>query len=202
ERSRGSFRDADSKYLLTGMARCAHCGGPMQIVGADYHRKKGRFYGCSYYKNRGSSICKNSLLVEQEVLDHILLKALKEALTEEMIKVAVEKALEQHRAGQGARLDRRTTIERELSLIEAYENNLVDAIAKGQPIDPLLKKLKAEEARRLELTKELDSLETAADISTLDEARLKRELKAPLADMKGLLARHVSFQLDNCSKRS
>ena len=44
-------RDQDSKYLLTGMARCAHCGGPMTIVGQDYHRRKGRFYGCSYYKN-------------------------------------------------------------------------------------------------------------------------------------------------------
>ena len=27
-------RGRPSKYLLTGMARCAHCGGPMQIVGA------------------------------------------------------------------------------------------------------------------------------------------------------------------------
>jgi len=45
---RSAFRDQDSKYLLTGMARCAHCGGPMTIVGQDYHRRKGRFYGCSY----------------------------------------------------------------------------------------------------------------------------------------------------------
>ena len=52
-KTRGLSRDTESKYLLTGMARCAHCGGPMQIVGQDYHRKKGRFYGCSYYKKRG-----------------------------------------------------------------------------------------------------------------------------------------------------
>ncbi len=101
ERSRPAFRDAESKYLLTGMARCAHCGGPMQIVGQDYHRRKGRFYGCSYYKNRGSSICKNSFLVEQEVLDKIVLKSLEEALTEEMIKVAVEKALEETSGRRG-----------------------------------------------------------------------------------------------------
>ena len=80
----------------------------MTIVGQDYHRRKGRFYGCSYYKTRGSSICKNSLLVEQEFLDQIVLKSLHEALTEEMLKVAVEKALAKHRAGEGAKLDRRT----------------------------------------------------------------------------------------------
>lgn len=65
----------------------------MTIVGQDYHRKKSRFYGCAYYKTRGSSICKNSLLVEQEVLDKVLLKSLGDVLTEHMLKIAVDKAL-------------------------------------------------------------------------------------------------------------
>lgn len=189
---RAAFRDQDSKYLLTGMARCAHCGGPMTIVGQDYHRRKGRFYGCSYYKTRGSSICKNSLLVEQEFLDQIVLKSLHEALTEDMVKVAVEKALVKHRAGEGAKLDRRTDIERELSLVEAYETNLVDAIAKGQSMDPLLAKLKAEEARKKDLVRELEQLATVDQVTSLDDARLKRELKARLADTKALLGRHIA----------
>ena len=57
----------------------------MTIVGQDYHRRKGRFYGCSYYKTRGSSICRNSLLVEQELLDQVVLKSLHEALSEEVL---------------------------------------------------------------------------------------------------------------------
>ncbi len=191
-KTRAIFRDADSKYLLTGMARCAHCGGPMQIVGRDYHRNKGRFYGCSYYKKRGATICKNSFLVEQEVLDHIVLKSLEQALTEEMIGVAVQKALEKHRVGQGPQLDRKAAIERELSLIEAYEKNLVDAIAKGQAMDPLLKKLEVEETRRAELTKELEQITAVETVGSLDEARLKREIKARLADLRGLLRRHIS----------
>ncbi len=176
---RSAFRDQDSKYLLTGMARCAHCGGPMTIVGQDYHRRKGRFYGCSYYKTRGSSICKNSLLVEQEYLDQIVLKSLHEAVAEEMIRVAVEKALAKHRAGEGKKLDRQADIQRELSLIEAYEGNLVDAIGKGQPMDPLLAKLRAEETRKKDLIKELGQLTAKDTIASLDEARLKREPKKP-----------------------
>ena len=78
------------------MARCAHCGGPLTIVGQGYHRRKGRFSACSYYKTRGSSICKNSLLVEQEYFDQIVLNSLHEAVTEEMIKVAIDKALAKH----------------------------------------------------------------------------------------------------------
>ncbi len=58
------------------------------------------------------------------MLDQILLKSIHEALTEDMIKVAVDKALQKHRAGQGATLDGRAAIERELSLIEAKQVHL------------------------------------------------------------------------------
>ena len=109
-----------------------------------------------------------------------------------MIKVAVEKALEKHRAGQGVKLDRRTTIERGLSLIEAKQEHLVDAIAAGDKDRRILDRLRVEETRREELIRELEQLETAADVGSLDEARLKRELKTRLANMRGLLERHVS----------
>ncbi|MCS6285873.1 MAG: recombinase family protein [Nitrospira sp.] len=191
-KGRSAFRDLDSKYLLTGMARCAHCGGPMTIVGQDYHRQKGRFYGCSYYKTRGSSICKNSLLVEQEYLDQIVLKSLHEAVAEEMIKVAVEKALAKHRAGEGAKLDRQTSIERELSLINAKQNHLVDRIAAGDKNRSIIDRLNEEEARREALLRELQQLATADQVDSLDEARLKREMKARFSDLRGLLNRHVS----------
>ena len=174
------------------MARCAHCGGPMTIVGQDYHRRKGRFYGCSYYKTRGSSICKNSLLVEQEFLDQIVLKSLHEALTEEMVKVAVEKALVKHRAGEGTKLDRRIDIEREVSLINAKQNHLVDRIAPGDKDRMIFDRLREEEARRDALIRELGQLATADQLTSLDDARLKRELKARLAETKALMGRHIA----------
>ncbi len=39
---------------------------------------------------------------------------------------------------------------------------------------------------------ELEQLATADQVSSLDEARLKRELKARFADLRGLLDRHIS----------
>ncbi len=95
-------------------------------------------------------------------------------------------------AGQGAKFDRRTTLERELSLIATYEKNLVDAIAKGQTMDPLLAKLRAEETRKKDLIRELEQLDNAGDIGLLDDARFKRELKSRLANIRRLLQRHVS----------
>ncbi len=190
DRAHPTFRDLDSKYLLTGMARCASCGGPMSVVGHNHSRKKGKFYACSYYWKRGSSICKNSLVVEQELTDQVVLKAIADALDERMLAVAVEKALERLRAGQEAKLDRRSAIERELSLIEAHEEHLVDAIANGDPAPPLLKRLKAGEARKQELIAELEHL-SGNQVLDFDAAKLKRDLRARMADTRALLTPQV-----------
>jgi hypothetical protein len=47
-------------------------------------------------------------------------------------------------------------------------------------------------ARREELIRELEELERAGEVGLLDEARVKRELKTRLANMRGLFERHVS----------
>ena len=109
-----------------------------------------------------------------------------------MVKVAVEKALAKHRAGEGAKLDRRTSIKRELSLIAAKKEHLVDSIAAGDKDPAILERLKAEEICRQELVQELAHLATTDQVCSLDEARLKRELKARLGDIKTLLGRHIS----------
>ena len=58
-------------------------------------------------------------------------------------------------------------------------------------MDPLLAKLKTEEARKRELVRELEQLTIGDQTVSLDEARLKREIKARSADTKALMGRHV-----------
>ena len=52
--------------------------------------------------------------------------------------------------------------------------------------------MKAEEIRRQGLVQELAHLATADQVTSIDEARLKREIKARFADIRTLLGRHVS----------
>ena len=59
-------------------------------------------------------------------------------------------------------------------------------------MDPLLAKLKAEETREKDLIRELEQLNHAGVVGSLNDARLKRELKSRLANIRGLLERHVS----------
>jgi hypothetical protein len=53
-------------------------------------------------------------------------------------------------------------------------------------------RLKTEEIRRQGQVQELALLDTADQVTSIDEARLKREMKARFADIKALLGRHVS----------
>jgi site-specific DNA recombinase len=187
---RPRMRDFDSAYLLSGLARCGLCGGPIDALSRDYKRGKGGTYGCAYNRKRGSAICQNSARVDMDQLDNVLLQALSDILDERVAEAAVVEALRRLRLGEETRLDRRAAIERELSLIEAYEKNLVQAIARGDNMTPLLAQLKVEENRKKELVSELEFLVKSARFSDIDEARMKRDLRRRIADSKALLARH------------
>jgi hypothetical protein len=163
----------------------------MTVVGPGTSRRQGRYYVCAYHKKRGSSICKNSMLAEQEMLDKVLLKAIADVLHEKVLDQAIEQALIQLRNHQHQELGRRTEITRELSLIEAHKARLTDAIMQGEPVDTLLAKLKSEESRKQGLIAELDRLDRVGP-TELDAARLKREMKTRLADTQSLLSTHVS----------
>ena len=89
-------------------------------------------------------------------------------------------------------MTRRESIERELSVIEGHERNLVEAIAKGQHMDPLLVMLKAEGTRKEALTAELSRLTQTVSAVHLDRPALKRELQNRIRGAKGLLGRQRS----------
>src|SRR5262249_34857156 len=136
-------------------------------------------------------VCSNALLVRQETLDQVLLAAIAEVLDARLLEEAMQRAVQRLRAGQERHLDRRTQIERELSLIEATEARLVDGIARGDAMDPLLARLKAEEARKKALKGELAGLVTRRPAAALDERRALGELRRRVRDVKALLARNV-----------
>lgn len=87
-------------------------------------------------------------------------------------------------------LSRKSLIECELSLIEAYERNLVAAIGRGENMDPLLARLRGKEKRKKQLIEELDQLTRAAGIVEIDAVRMKRDLEGRVKDTKNLLSRH------------
>jgi hypothetical protein len=99
---RPAVHDFDSPYLLSGIAKCASCGGSLVGITRDFKRARKALYGCDRYHKRGRTICQNSLLIHQERLDQVVLEAIADALDERILARAVEKALERLRGGHRA----------------------------------------------------------------------------------------------------
>ena len=189
---RPSGADRGSRYLLTGIASCAICRG--SIVGLEKSHGAWRkfLYGCGHHHRRGAAICTNGVEVRQEVLDHAILDALTRLLDERMIGAAIQKALERLRSGQERTLDRRTQIQRELSLIEARERRLVQAIKEGAGIAPLVAELKAEEEHKATMVRELAGLDDVEAVASMEDTRLRRDVEAQAADVRRLMLEHVA----------
>jgi site-specific DNA recombinase len=188
---RPSRLDMESPYLLSGMGRCAVCGGAIIGMTRGQGQVRGRRYGCSYHHKRGAAICGNDVQMQQDVLDQALLSSLSDALDERLVAAAVERALEKLRSEHATQPDRRMAIEREISLIEAKERNLVAAVSRGDAVDPLLDALKAEGERKATLVRELTGLQEMEKVANIDSARVQRDLKAQAESVRGLLSKHV-----------
>ena len=189
---RPCYRDFESKYLLTGFAQCTVCEGNLIVQSYPVKGRRTRRYGCGHHQRRGSTICNNNLLVPMEVLDQVLLQAVSEALDERLMEKAIDAALQRLRSGGDERLDRTSKIKRELDLIHAKNEKLLDAIACGDSPELLVERIRQEERRGNELKAELASLQNQGDtVSTLDEARLKRQMRKSGADLQGLLTRNT-----------
>ena len=83
-----------SKYLLTGLAECAACGGGMIVRSHDY-RPRRYAYRCGYHHQRGRTVCTNSLEAPMEVANRAVLDTIEHHfLRSEVTEAAVATALE------------------------------------------------------------------------------------------------------------
>ena len=167
--------DLESPYLLSGMAHCSQCQGPLISATRSNGNGRVRVYQCAHHQKRGKAVCGNDVALRQEVLDEALIGTIRNVLDARVIDAAVEEALRQLRAGQEPQRDRRGQIEQELSVIDARKARLAEAIARGDGMEELVAKLRAEEERRNRLVGELDGLADRAKIVSFDSRRIKKE---------------------------
>jgi site-specific DNA recombinase len=194
--ARVTDRPAQEKYLLSGIARCATCGGSLVAFTRDYKRagQRGRFYGCNYNHKRGAKVCANRILIRQDKLDQVVLEAIAEALDERLLERAVEKAAARLARRRRAAPDRRAQLERELADVEGRLQRGLDAmLAAPEVADELRARLRVEKDRKAALVAELEALKgRRGDVAQLDDRRLLEELRARVHDVRGLLGQDTA----------
>ena len=189
--TRPASAELAAKHLLTGLARCAACGGPLIALTRPHGRQRVGFYGCGYNYKRGAAICSNTTHVREDLVDRAVMTAITDALDHRVLTAAIDRALDRLQTGQEHVSDRRGRLQSELLQIEAQERRLVDAVARGEGLEPLLARLKAEGERKQVVRRELETLPGANYGPVRDRADMKREFLARIADAKAFLARHT-----------
>jgi hypothetical protein len=84
----------ESKYLLTGLASCGCCDHNITVIGGRIgvpgKRSRLDYYGCSWHKNRGSTVCSNDLRARMDEADALVLGETQELLTPEAIDWTID----------------------------------------------------------------------------------------------------------------
>jgi len=153
-------RDIDSRYLLSGFARCAVCGGSLGVLSRSHGGTRAYFYGCIAYHKRGTVVCGNALQVPIERVDDavlgtiagdVLRPAVVMAIVDGVLAALAPKA--RFRDGKQDRV--------ELQTLERDIERLTEAVAAGGQLTPLLAALTVRQARRDELVASVAVRESA-----------------------------------------
>jgi Recombinase zinc beta ribbon domain/Recombinase len=185
-----NHQDLDSRYLLSGFARCGHCGGGFAAHSRNHGGRRAMFYGCTSFWKRGSKVCTNNLVARMDVIEAEVLATIDDdvcrpAVIQEAVRLALSEFVP-------ARMDdRRQRLESERDTARQECERLADAIACGGPIAALVKRLQSAQERATRAEDQLRGL-GAQGLAGVNLADLEGRIRAKLADWRGLLRRNVT----------
>lgn len=181
-------RDRESKYLLSGLARCGQCGGSFAATsrshGTGSNRRRVHFYYCAAFHKRGSTVCTNGRSLRMDVADRAALGAIADdVLRPEVVEAVISGVFD---AMKDTPDDSRQHAA-DLASLDREIGRLTDAIAGGGELPSLMAALRARQLRRDELARYTPvPMPSIADRRALDES-----VRARLADWRGVLTRDV-----------
>lgn len=168
-------RITNSKVLLTGVAVCEACGGPMMLATG----KKGayRYYKCSARHLRGE--CASGKPIREARLDALTLDALTGALlTPERVRDIVGKVAERRANGRTDALHGLAQLRGQLGRVKNQLRNLVDALADGVigDTETFRAKMASLEQERADIERLIETQELSASAAlkpiSLDQAKV------------------------------
>ncbi len=182
----------ESKYLLTGLARCACCGGGLIVRSRSHGGQRAYFYCCGCYHERGRSICSNSLHLRLEVGDDAILSEVERfVLHPRVVSRALALALAAFRPASGVVEAERARVEAALRGIERELSRLTAALATGGELSTLVEAIRDREERRTDLVARLTDLARVRAFRVQDAREIERKALKKLDDWRGLLRSEV-----------
>jgi site-specific DNA recombinase len=181
------------RHLLAGLARCTECGGPMKAVAAKFGSETVKLYVCAHHRERGESVCKNTLRrpvakVDAAVVDWLLASV----LTEDVIGAVLLEVRQRIAARTEAPNAEREELETEAKRLRGELDRLVMALASGVESPTIATAIGEREKRLSEVRARLEVIAVAPSVLDLEVRRLEREARTRLADFQTLLSGNVA----------
>ena len=182
-------RDIGSRYLLSGLARCATCGWSMTVITRQHGKTRRPFLGCLSHYKRGPQVCANGQLVPMEKADRAVLGALEgDALDPRIVATIIDMVFEQLKPPNAdANV---AALKRQLRGVDDKIENLKAAIENGQALAPLVTLLCDRQQERERLIEAIGAAGAIEQIH-LDRKAIEERVQAQVASWRALLTESV-----------
>jgi ssDNA-binding Zn-finger/Zn-ribbon topoisomerase 1 len=178
-----------SKYLLTNLASCAQCGGPMKVRSRSHgNGPRKHFYGCAGYHDRGRTVCGNGADVPMADADYMVIEALMDdVLDESMLSEGIDEACRLLQGDDG--LDERVAlIEGRLKTVDQERARLATAIATGGEMEGLLEALRSRERLKSALESDRQAMRAERRLEASEARQVRADLQGLASSWRSVLA--------------
>ena len=181
---------AKRRFLLTGLSRCAKCGGPICATTGRAGARRIMTYTCMWRRDRGS--CKSSLHRDVEVIDAAVIGWIeKYALNEGIIESIFAELRRLVTAGQKTSTSDVPKLEKEERQLKVEVGRLANALAStDQKPEAVIAAIAEREAKMAQLRGRIEAMKAAPTVLTTEMARLEKTARTRLKDLRGLLTKN------------
>jgi site-specific DNA recombinase len=183
----------EATHLLSGIARCSECGGPMQADRAKWGSAPRSVYQCAWSRARGREVCENRLRRPIEDLEGPIVAMLRDQLTPPVIARALREVRRLFEVDQAPATSPAEGLETELRRVQSEIGRIATAIATTDAApDALTRALVEREGRARQLREELAAARAAGQLAGLRWTDVEAEASRRLADLQGAFSRNVA----------
>jgi site-specific DNA recombinase len=165
------------RYLLSQLARCGCCGGPIQANNGKDGRRLIKVYVCGYHRTRGDAVCTNTTRRPVAEVDEKLLEVVKtQLLREEVVAEALRQIRQRLRERSKSAVHEAPGMEKEAGRLKVEIDRLANAIASttAKP-EALVQGVVEREQRLAMIESRLATIRTAPAVLDLEVRRMEQE---------------------------
>ncbi len=179
------------RFLLTGLARCAQCGGPIQVASGRASKNNIQKYGCGWHRTRGDSVCGCSLRRPVDAVDHAIVEWIQENVLTEKVVLRALTEVRRLLAERSRVADRHApVVQAEIGRLDVELRKLGQALlGSATPPQTVLEMISERERQREHLRAELAAMTAAPVAIDLEVRRLEQRARQRLSDLDGMLRR-------------